>query len=82
MKLTSALLRKIIEEEVGKFGKPETTEKRAKETEEVDADELGDDKVAAKHIDYYKALKIEETRIRRRLNKIQEIKKRMSSRAR
>lgn len=82
MKLTSALLRRIIEEESAKFGKPEETEKRAKETEEVDADELGDDSVAAKHINYYKALKIEESRLRQRLTRIQEIKKRISRKAR
>jgi len=80
MKLTSRLLRKIIEEEVGKFGKPEEPEDRAKDTEEVEADELGDDKVAAKHINYYKALKVEESRIRRRFSQIQEIKKKLAKR--
>lgn len=75
MKLTSQLLRRIIEEEVAKFGDMEDTEKRAKDTEEVDADELGTDKAAEKHIDFMKALKIEETRLRKRLAKIQETKK-------
>ena len=78
MKLTSQLLRRIIEEEVAKFGDMEDTEKRAKDTEEVDADEYGSDKAAEKHIDFIKALKIEENRLRRRLAKIQETKKRLA----
>ena len=77
MKLTSQLLRRIIEEEVAKFGDMESTEDRAKDTKEVDADELGSDDAAEKHIDFIKALKIEETRLRRRLLKIQETKKRL-----
>ena len=76
MRLTSQLLRRIIEEEVAKFGDMESTEDRAKDTEEVDADEFGSDKAAEKHIDFIKALKIEENRLRRRLAKIQETKKR------
>jgi len=78
MKLTSQLLRRIIEEEVAKFGDMEDTVKRAKDTEEVDADEFGTDKAAEKHIDFMKALKIEESRLRRRLAKIEETKKRLS----
>ena len=80
MKLTSQLLRRIIEEEVAKFGDMESTEDRAKDTEEVDADEIGSEDVAAKHIDFIKALKIEESRLRRRLAKIQETKKRLARR--
>jgi hypothetical protein len=80
MKLTSQLLRRIIEEEVAKFGDMESTEDRAKDTEEVDADELGSDKAVEKHIDFIKALKIEESRLRRRLAKIQETKKRLARR--
>ena len=79
MKLTSQLLRRIIEEEVAKFGDMESTEDRAKDTEEVDADEFGSDKSVEKHIDFIKALKIEENRLRRRLVKIQETKKRLAS---
>lgn len=78
MKLTSRLLKRIIEEEVAKFGDMESTEDRAKDTEEVDADEFGTEKTAEKHIDYMKALKIEETRLRRRLAKIQEVKRRLA----
>jgi hypothetical protein len=77
MRLTSQLLRRIIEEEVSKFGDMEDTEKRAKDTKEVDADELGSDKIHAKNIDFMKALKIEESRLRARLNKIQEAKRRL-----
>lgn len=77
MKLTSQLLRRIIEEEAAKFGEMEDTDKRAKDTEEIDADEYGSDKAVEKHIDFIKALKIEETRLRRRLAKIQETKKRL-----
>lgn len=75
MKLTSKLLKQIIEEEVAKFGDMESTEDRAKETEELDADELGSDKAHELSIDFMKALKIEESRLRRRLQKINEIKK-------
>ena len=77
MKLTSQLLRRIIEEEVAKFGDMEDTTDRAKDTEEVDADEFGSEKSVEKHIDFMKALKIEESRLRRRLAKIQETKKRL-----
>jgi len=75
MKLTSRLLKQIIEEEVAKFGDMESTEDRAKDTEELDADELGSDKSHELSIDFMKALKIEESRLRRRLQKINEIKK-------
>jgi hypothetical protein len=78
MKLTSQLLRRIIEEEVAKFGDMEDTTDRAKDTDEVDADELGSDKVHAKSIDFMKALKIEERRLRQRLVKIEETKKRLA----
>lgn len=73
MKLTSKLLKKIIEEEVAKFGDMEDTEKRAKDTDEVDADEFADS--LEKKIDYIKALKIEETRIRQRLARITEARR-------
>lgn len=79
MKLTNRLLRRIIEEEVAKFGDMESTEDRAKDTEELDADELGTDKAKEKTIDFMKALKIEETRLRRRLLKISETRRRLSA---
>lgn len=77
MKLTSRLLKKIIEEEVSKFGEMESTEDRAKSTEEVDADEQGSDKALEKKINYVKALKIEERRLYNRLKKIVEVKTRL-----
>lgn len=75
MKLTSKLLKKIIEEEVAKFGDMESTEDRAEDAVELDADELGSDKAHELSIDFMKALKIEETRLRKRLQKITEMKK-------
>jgi hypothetical protein len=72
VKLTTQLLKKIIQEESAKFGDMKDTEKAAKETEEVDADEYADS--LAKHVDFVKALKIEEARIVKRLAKIREQK--------
>jgi hypothetical protein len=72
-KLTSRLLRKIIEEEVAKFGDMEDVEDRADDTEETDADEYAD--ALGKKIDYAKALKIEEARLSRRILKIREARK-------
>jgi hypothetical protein len=77
MKLSSALLKKIIMEEVAKFGDMESTEDRADDTEEVGADEFGSEKVLSKKIDYIKALKIEETRLRQRLEKVVETRRRV-----
>ena len=70
MKLTSQMLKKIIMEEVSKFGEMETTEDRADDAVEVDADEYGSDKSLEKKLDYMKALKIEENRLRSRISKI------------
>lgn len=70
--LTPSLLRKIIEEEVAKFGDMEDVEKKAGETDEVEPDELAD--TLEKHIDMVKALKIEEGRLTKRLLKIREAK--------
>jgi hypothetical protein len=78
MKLTRELLKKIIEEETAKFGDPIDTETAAKKTEETDADEFADS--LEKHIDYVKALKIEETRLMKRLATIAEEKKRLGKR--
>ena len=75
MKLTSALLRRIIAEEAAKFGKMRDTESAAKDAEEVDADEYADS--LEKKIDYCKALKIEENRLRRRLSNIAETRGRV-----
>lgn len=77
MRLTNRMLRNIILQEVAKFGDMESTEDRAKDTEELDADEVGGDKALEKTIDYIKALKIEETRLRRRLARIAEARRRL-----
>lgn len=77
LKLTPSMLRRIIEEEVGKFGEMEDVEKRAKDTDETEADELSDS--LAKKIDYAKALKVEEGRLTRRLVKIKEQRKHVLS---
>ena len=74
-KLTPQLLRKIIEEEAAKFGEMGDPEKAAKDTEETDADEYADS--LEKHIDYVKALKVEESRTVKRLAKIREVKQRV-----
>jgi hypothetical protein len=77
MKLSSQLLKKIIAEEVAKFGDMESTEDRAADAVDVDADEHGSDKTLEKKIDYIKALKIEERRLRIRLKKIEETRSRI-----
>jgi hypothetical protein len=75
MKLTPRLLKQIIAEEAAKFGDMEDVEKRAKDTEETDADEYADS--LEKHIDYVKALKIEEARVVKRLSRIREERARL-----
>lgn len=75
MRLTNSLLKRMIREESAKFGDMESTESRAKDAEEVEADEFAG---SVKHkIDYIKALKIEESRLRRRLRKLAEVKARV-----
>lgn len=69
MKLTSTLLKKIIEEEVSKL--KDTVSDNVK-ADEVDADEFADS--LEKKIDYVKALKLEERRLQKRLARISEIK--------
>ena len=70
MKLTSKVLKKIIEEEVAKFG--DMSDVEDVKADELDADEYGSDKSLEKKIDYIKALKIEETRLRSRLKRVVE----------
>jgi len=73
MKLTPAFLKKMILDEASKLGKMKDVEDvKAKE---VDADEFADS--LEKKIDYVKALKIEETRLRRRLAHIAETRTRI-----
>lgn len=74
-KLTPMLLRKIIEEEVSKFGDMEDVEDKKNQAEETDADEQAD--ALEKHIDYVKALKVEESRTVKRLARIRETKQRV-----
>lgn len=78
MKLTNNLLKRIIKEEMSKFGDMESTVDRAKDTEELDADEVGSDKALEKKLDFIKALKIEENRLRRRIEKISETRRRVA----
>jgi hypothetical protein len=68
--LTPALLKKIVTEEVSKFGDMKSTEDVAKETQEVDADEFAD--TLEKKIDFMKALKIEESRLTKKLRIVRE----------
>jgi len=68
IKLTPQLLRALIEEEAKHFGNEEDVEDRADDTEEVGADEYAD--TLDKHVDYMKALKIEESRLISRLGKV------------
>ena len=75
MKLTRQLLKKIIAEELAKFKDAGVVSDV--EAEEVDADEQGSDKALEKKIDFIKALKIEETRIRSRLKKVIETRTRV-----
>ena len=74
VKLTSEMLKRIIEEEAAKFGDVEAVEDAPKDTEEVDADEYAGS--LEKHIDHVKALKIEESRLVKRLEKVREAKAR------
>lgn len=76
MKLTPRLLKKIIEEEAAKFGDMVDTEDAADDAAETDADEYADS--LEKHIDYVKALKIEEARLTKRLAVIRETKIRLA----
>lgn len=70
MKLTKTLLKRMIAEEAAKFGAVTSTEDAADDTEEVDADELADS--LDKKINYVKALKIEEARLLKRVQKVRE----------
>jgi hypothetical protein len=74
MKLTSEILKKMILDEASKFGKMKDVEDV--KAEEVDADKLAD--ALEKHIDYVKALKIEESRLKKRLAKIAETRTRIA----
>jgi len=80
VKLSPKQLRSLIETEVKKgFGDMEDVEKRKKDTEEVDADEFGTDKALDNHIDYIKALKVEEKRLSERLTRVKKAKQRAAA---
>jgi hypothetical protein len=72
-KLTSKMLEKIVKEEISKIHKCKTPKDAAKETKETKAGEFAGS--VEKHIDFLKALKIEETRLVKRLEKIRESKR-------
>lgn len=76
MKLTSQLLKKIVLQEAAKFG-------AMKNVEDVDADEVDADEYAStleNQHNYYKALGLEEQRLRRRLAKVMETRRRLARR--
>lgn len=83
VKLTRKLLERIIKEERQKlhetFGKPEDVEKRANDTEEVEADEYGTDKTLENPIDHMKALKIREAAFVAALVKLSEARTKSKS---
>ena len=83
MKLTSNLLKRIVQEEVTKakrvkeaFGKMKDAD--SEPADEVEADELGTDKTLEKKIDYAKALKVEAKRLARRLARVNETRRRIA----
>jgi len=60
------------------LGETTPVEKAAKETEEVDADEIADS--IEQDIDWMKALKIKESKLKKRLKRIIEAKKKIRGR--
>lgn len=69
-KLNVNELKRMIAEEKANVGAGESVEKRAKQTQEVEADGYAD--TLENKIDYMKALKIEQRRLQRRLARITE----------
>ena len=76
MKLTSNLLKRIVMQEVRSMEKSRKAEDV--DAVELDADEFGSDKSLEKKIDYMKALKIEESRLRKRIDRISEMRRRIA----
>lgn len=76
MKLTSNLLKRIVMQEVRSMEK--SREAEDVDAVELDADEFGSDKSLEKKIDYMKALKIEESRLRKRIDRISEMRRRIA----
>lgn len=80
MKLTPAILRKIVLEESEKLtGKADDVEDT--KATEVDADELGTDKVLEKPKDFMKMLDIKEAKARAYIKKIQEVRARLQKKS-
>ena len=81
-RLTPRMLKKLVFEEkkrmLENFGDEEPVEKAAKDTEEVEADDLADS--IEQDIDWMKALKIKESSLRRKLRRVNEAKKRLRRR--
>ena len=81
-RLTPRMLRQLVFEEKKRMyenlGDEESTEKAAKDTEEVEADDLADS--IEQDIDWMKALKIKETKLRRQLRRVNEAKKKIRQR--
>lgn len=81
-KLTPRMLRKLVFEEkknmLENFGAEEPVEKAAKDTDEVEADDLADS--IEQDIDWMKALKIKESKLRRSLRRVNEAKKQLRRR--
>lgn len=76
VKLTPDVLRRIVLEEKAKLtGKPVETAKVAKETDEVQADEMAH--TLAKEIDHYKGLREEAEALAKRLSRINEASQRL-----
>jgi len=83
-KLTPSLLRKIVLEEKRRIIREnDPIEAGVEDPEKVDADETDADEYAdsiEKDIDFMKALKIQERKLKRKMKRIQEAKKRIRSR--
>ena len=82
-KLTPSLLKKMVLRERSRMLETlelgeENVEKAAGKTEEVDADEMAGS--IEQDVDWMKALKIKESRLRRDLRKINEVKKKLRAR--
>ena len=82
-KLTPSLLKKMVLRERSRMLETlelgeENVEKAAGKTEEVDADDMAGS--IEQDVDWMKALKIKESRLRRDLRKINEVKKKLRAR--
>ena len=88
-KLTPSMLRKIVLEETKRVRRSRKMRENLSgvlepvesvSPEEVDADELGTSASLEKDIDFAKALKLEETKLVRRIKKIREARSKVRSR--